>query len=112
MLVGGVIDHELGDDANAARVRGAHELAKVGQRAVIGMNIAIIADVVAVVEPRRRIERQQPDRVGAEIGDVVEFRDQAREIANAVVIAVAERLDVQLIDDRVLVPKLDPGGRR
>jgi hypothetical protein len=57
MLVGGVIDHELGDDADAARVRRRDEALDVGHRAVIGMHRAVFADVVAVVEPRRWIER-------------------------------------------------------
>src|SRR3546814_8261888 len=47
----------------------------------------------------------QPDRVDAEFGDVVELVDEAGEIADAVAIAIAEALDVQLIDDRVLVPE-------
>ena len=82
MLVGGVIDDQLGDDTNAARMRLADELPEVGQRAVVGMDVAVFADVVAVVETRGRIERQQPDRVDAQIGDVVELRDQSREIAD------------------------------
>ena len=58
-------------------MRRANEMAEVGHRAVVGMHVAIVADVVAVIEPRRGIERQQPDRVDAEIGDVVELGDQA-----------------------------------
>ena len=77
----------------------------VGQRAVVGMDAAVVGDVVAVVAPRRGIERQQPDRVDAELGDVVELRHQAGEVADAVVVGIEERLDVQLIDDRVLVPE-------
>ncbi len=69
------------------------------------MHAAIVADVVAVVEARRGIERQQPDRVHAEIGDVVELGDQAGKIADAVVVGIEERLDMQLVDDRVLVPQ-------
>ena len=104
MLVGGVVDHQLGDHPHAARVRRGDEALDIGERAVVRMHAAVVADVVAVVEPRRRIERQQPDRVDAEIGDVVELGDQAGEIADAVVVGVKERFDVQLIDDRVLVP--------
>src|SRR3546814_17829262 len=54
----------------------------------------------------------QPDRVDAEFGDVVELVDEAGEIADAVAIAIAEALDVQLIDDRVLVPERIIGERR
>ena len=105
MLVGGVVDHQFGDHPHPARMRRGDEAPGIGQRAVIGMHAAIVADVVAVVEPRRGIERQQPDRVHAQIGDVVELGDQAGKIADAVVVGIEERLDVQLIDDRVLVPQ-------
>ena len=111
MLVGGVVDHQLGDHPHAARMRRGDEALGVGQRAVVGMHAAIVGDVVAVVEARRGIERQQPDRVDAEIGDVVELGDQAGEIADAVVVGIEERLDVQLVDDRVLVPERIVGQR-
>ena len=88
------------------------EALQVRQRAVVGMHAAIVGDVVAVVAPRRGIERQQPDRVDAELGDVVELGDQPGEIADAVVVGVEERLDVQLVDDRVLVPERIVGGGR
>ena len=84
---------------------------RVGERAVVRMHAAIVGDVVAVVAPRRGIERQQPDRVDAEIGDVVELGDQARKVADAVVVRIEERLDVQLVDDRVLVPQRVLGQR-
>src|SRR5258708_31762022 len=69
------------------------------------MHAAVLGDVVAIVAARRGIERQQPDRVDAELSDVVELLDQAGEIADAVVVAVEERFDVELVDDRVLVPQ-------
>ena len=77
----------------------------IGQRAVVRMDAAIIGDVVAVVAPRRGIERQQPDRIDAELGDVVELLHQARKVADAVIVRIEERFDMQLIDDRVLVPE-------
>ena len=69
----GVVDDELGDDPQAALVRLLDEALDVRQRAVVGMDVAVVGDVVAVVAPRRRIERQQPDRGDAEFGDVVEL---------------------------------------
>lgn len=105
MLIRRVVDHELGDHPQPARVRLADEAAHVRERAVVGMHAAVVGDVVAVVAARRRIERQQPHRVDAELRDVVELRDQAGEIADAVVVGVEERLHVQLVDDRILVPQ-------
>ena len=38
--------------------------------------------------------------------EVVELLDQPAKVADAVAVAVEERPDVQLVDDRVLVPEL------
>ena len=105
MLVGGVVDDEFGDDADATRMRRRNEALHIGHRSIIGMHRAVFADVVSVIEPRRRIERQQPDRVDAELDDVIELHHQPGEVSDAVIVGVEERLDVHLVDDRVLVPE-------
>ena len=57
MLVRGVGEDELGDDPQPAPVRFAQEVPEVAQRAVGGMDLAIVGDVVAVVAQRRRDRR-------------------------------------------------------
>ncbi len=105
MLVGGMVDHQLGDDAQAARVGRSDQLAHVGDRAVVRVHAAVVGDVVAVVASRRGVEGQQPDRIDAQVGDVVELGNQPGQIAHAVVVGIEERLHMQLVDHRVLVPK-------
>ncbi len=105
MLIGGVVDHQLGDHLQAASVRLGDEGAEVLARAVMLVHVAVVGDVVAVVLERRRIERQQPHRVDAQFFYVVELGGQPLEVADAVAVRVEERLDVQLVDDRVLVPE-------
>ena len=105
MLVRGVVADQLGDHPQPAPVRLADELAHVAQRAVVGVDAEVVGDVVAVVLERRRIERQHPDRRDAEVAQVVELLGQALEVADAVAVAVAEGADVDLVDDRVLVPE-------
>jgi hypothetical protein len=86
-------------------MRRRDEALHVRHAAVVGMDRAVLADVVAVVAPRRGVEGQEPDRVDAELGDVVELHQQSGKIADAVIVGVEERLHVQLVDDRVLVPE-------
>ena len=69
------------------------------------MHIAVIGNIIAVIAPRRRVERQQPDGVDAKLGDIVEFGDQARKIADAVIIGIKKRFDMDLINHRIFVPK-------
>ncbi len=105
VLVRGVVHHQFGDDAQAAGMGRADQLAHVRHGAVVGMHAAIVGDVVAVVAARRRVEGQQPDRVDAQVGDVVQLGHQAGQVADAVAVRVEEGLDVQLVDDRILVPE-------
>jgi hypothetical protein len=105
VLVRRMVDHQFGNDAQAARMRLADQFAYVGHGAVVGMHATVVGNVIAVVAPWRRVERQQPDRVHAQAGDVVQLHDQAGDVAHPVVIRVEERLHMQLVDDGVLVPK-------
>ena len=111
MLVGGVVDHQLGDDADAAIVAGAHQAAEVAHGAVGRMDAAILGDVVAVVLQRRRIERQHPQGGDAEVLQIVELLPHAFEVADPVIVGIVEGLDVRLVDQRVLEPQRVAAGR-
>ena len=105
MLIGGVIDDQLGDDAQPAAVGVAQEITEVLEGAVTRIDGRVMGDIVAVVPQRRGIERKKPDRRDAEILKVIELLSQAAEIADAIGVAVVERPHVGLIDDRVFVPE-------
>ena len=75
-------------------------------RAEIGIDVAVVGDVIAVVATGRGVERQQPQGRDPELLEVVELFSQADEIPDAIVVAVGKGLDVKLIDDRVLEPEL------
>ena len=106
MLIGRVIDDELGEHSQLSPLGLLHEATEIRHRAEIGIDGAVVRNIIAVVTARRGIERQQPKRGDAEILQVVEFFGQSREIADAVVVAVGKRLDMKLINDRILEPKL------
>src|SRR5439155_23061064 len=96
VLVGRMVQHQLGDDSNSALVGRGEQLLKIGQRAVGRVDARIFGDVVAVVLQRRWIKRQEPDDGDAEILQVVELLRQAPKVADAVADAVVERTHVQL----------------
>ena len=106
MLVRGVVDDQLDQHPDAPFVGArSDQRLEVVERAVARMDVQVVGDVVAVVPERRGEERQQPQAGDAEALQVVELLGQPREVADAVVVAVEERLDVRLVDDRVLVPE-------
>ena len=106
MLVGGVIEDQLGDHSQAAAVRLREELLEVGQGPVGGVDAGVVGGVIAVIEQRRGIEGEQPERGHAEVVEVVELVDETAEIADAVGVAVAEGANVEFVEDGVAVPRL------
>jgi hypothetical protein len=84
VLVGGVVDDQLGDDLQAAGVGLLHQALELAHRPVVGVDGGVVGDVVAVVAQRRGVERQHPDRGDAEVLEVVELVGQPLEVAVAV----------------------------
>src|ERR1700737_428133 len=101
-----MIDHELGDHPQLAALGFLHEAPELMHGAEIGIDAAVVRDVVAVVTPWRGIKRQQPQSRDPELMQIIELLCESDEISDAVAVAVRERLDVQLIHDGVLEPEL------
>ena len=113
MLIGGMVDHEFGDDPQAALVGLSEEVLEVVERAAVRMDARVVRDVVAVVPERRGVEGKQPERRDPEVLQVVEASGEPAKVADAVAVAVLERTDPQLVEDRVLVPeRFAPGQVR
>ena len=66
VLVGGVVDHEVHDELHAALVDPGEQLVEVRERPEHRVDVAVVADVVAVVVLRRRVDRREPEHVDAE----------------------------------------------
>ena len=104
VLVRGVVDHEVHQDAQPVLSRLMDQLDEVAARAIARMHAIVVGDVVAVVPVRRRMERREPDRVDAEVLEVLEPPNEPLEVADAVAVRVEERLHLEAIDHRILVP--------
>ncbi len=105
VLVGGVVDHEVGDDADAAGVGGLGQRLEIGDGADRGMDLAEIGDVVAVVLQGRGIDGHEPETVDAQLLQVVELGGQADQVAVAVAVGVMKAAGIDLVKDRILVPE-------
>ena len=114
VLAGGVVHHEVGDDAQPALVGGVDERPDVVDRPVVGVDLVVVGDVVAAVAQRAGEHRQQPDDVDAQPLQVVELLGQPAEVAGAVGVAVEEPAQVDLVEDGLLEPEgigLEPMAR-
>ena len=92
-------------------IRIPRALRLTGQRLEVGdgadrrMDLAELGDVVAVILQRRGINRHQPEAVDAQFLKIVQLRGQADQVAIPVSVGVVESTDIDLIEDRVLVPE-------
>ena len=105
VLIGGVVEHQLGDYAEPALVRLAETFFKIVERAIRRVYAGVVRDVVAVVFQRRGIERQEPDGGDAEVLDVIQLLGESPEIAGAVAVGIEEGADVDFVDDAALIPE-------
>ena len=96
--------HQVHEEAQAALVARGDQRIEVGQGAVVGRDVGVVADVVPEVVLRARIDRGEPDGVDVEgrIGpaQVVEPCANAGKVADAVAVRIGEAARVDLVDDR------------
>jgi len=104
MLVGGVIEDQVGNDPQATPVSLVEHGFEVIQRAIVGMDAVEIGHVIAIVEQGRGVDGQQPNTVYPQFLQVIELLDQALEITMTIAVAIEEGPGIQLIEDRVFVP--------
>ena len=104
--VRGVVDDQVGDDVDAAVVRGADHLDQLAVVAQAWVDAVEVGQVVAVVAVGARVERHQPQAGDAELREVVDALRQALQVAGAVAVGVVEGLDVEAVDHRALPPQV------
>jgi hypothetical protein len=84
VLIRGVVRHDVDDDADPVGVQRGDHAVEVVEGAEPRIHVAVVGDIVAAVRERRRIERAEPDGVDAQLREVVDARDDARDVADAV----------------------------
>jgi hypothetical protein len=105
-----VVDHEVGDDPDAAIPCGSHELDEVAEAAEPRVDRVVVGDVIAVVAVRRGIEGHQPEAGDAEAREVVHPPGEPVEVADPVTVSVLEELRVDAVEDGVLPPEIARAG--
>ena len=115
MLRAGVVHHQIEDDADAALVRFLQKALEVRVGPVVPGDGLVVGGVVSVIA-RRFKDRHEPDRIDAEVGggggiaivEVIEFLDQAVEVADAIGPGIREAADEDLVEHRSTGPLVVP----
>ena len=96
MLVGGVVDHQVDDHADAQLMRPCQKRLKIFQGAVFGMDVVVVGHVVFVVTGGG-MDGHEPDAAKAHGVDVIQLFRQPLEIPDAVAVAVGKGIDENLV---------------
>ncbi len=104
VLVGGVVEDHVQDDADVALLALGDEVVHVGEGAVLRVNGLVVGDVVAEVDLGGRVHGRDPDGVDAEGFEVAEALGDAVEVANAVAVGVLKAARVDLVEDGMFPP--------
>src|ERR1051325_1588491 len=105
MLIGSVVNDQLGDDAQMTLVCFLKEKLKILERSVDRIDRVVIRYVISVIFERRRIKREQPDRGYPKLLQIIQLLGQAAKVADTIAVAVMESADVSFVDDGVLIPE-------
>jgi hypothetical protein len=99
-----VVENKIHNDADVALLGAGREMLEVFERAVHGVDIFVVRDVIAEIDLRGGIARRNPNGIDSKCLQVVEPGGDAVKIPDAVAIAVSETARVDLIEDGVLPP--------
>ena len=99
-----MIYHEVENQAHAAGMAGFDERFNVGDCAVWWVYGFVVGDVVAHVVLWGVVHWGEPDDVDAEGADVVDFGDDAGDVAQAVTVGVGVGGGVDLVDCAIFPP--------
>ena len=110
VLVGGVVDHQVEDDAHSAFVAGGDQAPKVVDGAHLVHDAPVVSDVVAHVLVGGREDGGEPQAVDAQVVQVGDLRQDAGQITDAVAVAVREGPRVDLVEHRPFPPRRGDGA--
>ena len=104
VLIRGVVGHQVHHHADAQAVRRVDQLIGILQRAEERIDVPIVGHVISRVVLRGAVERGEPDRVHAQLRQVVQAGGDAGQVAHAVAVAVGEGARIDLVDHRMTPP--------
>ena len=86
MLITRVIDDQLDHHLHIALVRFVEKALEVVQRSIRWIYFRVVGNIVSVIAKRRREEGQQPDAGDSEVLQIIELRNEARKVPDAIVV--------------------------
>ena len=84
ILVGGMIENKIHDDADAAFICLRNQLVHILHGAIGGIDIIIVCNIISVIRLRGNIAGSEPDGANSQIFQVIELRDNPLQVSDAI----------------------------
>ena len=104
VLIGSVVHHQIHDQPHSPPVHLRKKPLEILHRAKFFHDPVIVSDIITVVVIGRIVDRRKPQRIHAQLLQVIQPADDALQIADAVPVAVTETARVDLIKYRLFPP--------
>ena len=104
MTIRGMVRHDVNENSDVVSVKLFDHLIEFVERADPRVNLHVVVNVVAAIGKGRWVEGAKPNSVYSEGCEVVDPRDDALEISNAVTIVVSEASRVNLVNHSIPPP--------
>jgi hypothetical protein len=105
MLSRGVPRDKIQNHFNTFAMGGIKKFLQVGKASIAGINLAKIGDVITAVFKGRRKAGAQPYTIHAKGFDIIEFANDALQVADAFPIAVCKGGGINLVEDGLTEPE-------
>ena len=97
MLVGGVVYNKVHNYLYVELVRFGYEAFHIVERAILGVNVPVVAYVVAVIGVWRPIYRRQPYYTDPQLLNLGQLRNYAGNVACTVTVGILKAARVYLV---------------
>ena len=104
VLIGSVVDYQVHDDPDAARVRFFQHAVKIRHGAEFVHYGLIVADIISVVIVGRAIYGGEPDDIDSQLFQIIQFLRDPIQVADSVTIAVHKTARVDLVYNTFFPP--------
>ena len=104
VFIGAVIYHQVHDDIHVSSAGLLQQAVHVLHAAEAGVYSVVIRYVIALVCQGRNIDGREPDDIHAQIFQIIQTGDDARQISDPVPVAVQKALGIDLIGCLVMPP--------
>src|SRR5688500_16710147 len=104
MLIGGVVNNQLGDDLDILFMGRIQKLLELPDVTISGIDTVVISNIVPVIPLGRGVKWQQPYGGNSQVLEIIQLFHETFKVANAIPVSVTKGLNMGFINDGIFIP--------